>query len=203
MASQGRMHGGASRLILWGGGAAMLGGTLYAAEGIISGLYPTFHQPLLSGALHVLPSPFLSVGIVGLFVYLWRHTGLIGRILGQLGFYPCLTGFILLTFVHASELLADIKVYTYFLRFSDDPGLLLLPWLGSALFGLAFISVGTLPRVAAASLIVASALFLMDLFSPGVFRMPALRFALYVMYGIIGWSGLGISVWLGRDTSLR
>jgi len=124
-----------SSLIRWGGPAAILGGVLVTIGSFSS--YNTWESGALWGAGFAL----MFVGITGAYLHL-RRSGRIG-LSGTVGFYMSIWAFVVLTIIGSGAILNVWGAQWY-----ENVGLLYEPplILGSAMFGVAILRSGGLPR---------------------------------------------------------
>ncbi len=184
-----------SKLIRWGGIAAMLGGALVAVEALVS---PFMESHVGYHLLNFPLNALLAVGAVGLYLYQLERLGRLGKV----SFYltagaAALTalgglGVVLLEAVFGGTMpeALDGIVHT----------LVLLVILGSLLFGMATFRANVLPRggalLVALFSLVPLAMNFGGLDNPWVFLLP------YALFGV-GWAWLGYALLSRRGATVE
>jgi hypothetical protein len=180
-----------SNLIRWGGPAAVLGGLLIMFGSFFS------YDHWIYAPLYAAADAFMVVGITGTYLYL-RHSGRFG-LSGTVGFYMCVFAFVVDAILSLGVILNVWGAQWY----ETFGAINLLVILGLALFGVAILRSGRLPRIGAELLIATSlaevgvivAMAVSGYTLPDwVWSVPAVLFA-------IGWMWLGYGLWSESRTS--
>jgi hypothetical protein len=194
-----------SKLMRWGGPAAMLGGALYVAAWVatilIYGVFAEQTKENFFGQhafIHMIDTPMfalLALGVVGVYA---RQKDRIGKV-GKAGFYVALAGFGL-------SVIGGLAIIVVGLAVSDEatlgildvvahPLAMLLYAVGSLIFGVATFRAGVLPRggalLAAVGPIWLFVMMMTGMVGPG---QPLVLLFTPVAATALGWTWLGYAL---------
>ena len=188
--------------IRWTAASILVGGILYGLYGLLN---PFFADSLVWQLVsQLLGGAFLTVGVIGLHVYLHEQDLSLGGI-GRVGLWACIIGLAVWTVLgFAAESSVALVGPTLLAgrAFHTLDFLLVVVFVGSALLGTAlYLRTNVVPRGAALALVIASVLALVPALADYVLAyIPIGVFeAVRVVYGA-GWALIGYGLQASRET---